>query len=73
MSPRKPIKKAGRPKLPKGDAKAIMLRVRITPEEQKAFEAAASIEDQTVSQWVRETLTEAVRVPEVATFQKKVR
>lgn len=65
-------KKPGRPPLPKGNAKAIMLRVRITPEEQRAFETAASAKDQTVSQWIRETLTEAIRVPEVPTFQNEV-
>lgn len=49
-------KKAGRPPLPKGDAKAVMLRVRITPGEQKAIEAKAKAEKKTVSQWIRHML-----------------
>jgi hypothetical protein len=39
--------------LPKGDAKAIMLRVRITPDELMAVETAAKKSNQTVSEWVR--------------------
>ena len=31
-------KKSGRPKLPKGEAKAVIVRVRLTPEERKAIE-----------------------------------
>lgn len=49
-------KRAGRPTLPKGNAKAVMLRVRITPKELKSFEAAAKATDQTMSEWVREKL-----------------
>jgi predicted HicB family RNase H-like nuclease len=49
-------KKAGRPALPKGNAKAVMLRVRITPKELKAFEAAAKANNQSVSEWIREKL-----------------
>jgi hypothetical protein len=49
---KKPSKR-GRPPLPKGDAKAIMLRVRITPDELTAIEAAAKESNQTVSEWVR--------------------
>ena len=49
-------KKLGRPPLPKGNAKAIMLRVRITPDEAKTVEAAARASRQTVSEWVRSTI-----------------
>ena len=49
--PKKP--KAGRPPLPKGDAKAVMLRVRVTPEERKAIAALAKASKQTVSEWLR--------------------
>jgi hypothetical protein len=49
-------KKVGRPTLPKGNAKAVMLRVRITPVELKAFEGLAKANKQTVSEFVRSTL-----------------
>ena len=49
-------KKVGRPALPKGSAKAVMLRVRITPEESKAVEAAAKAKNQKVSEWIRSTI-----------------
>lgn len=53
---KKPSKR-GRPPLPKGDAKAIMLRVRITPDELTAVEKAAKENNQTVSEWVRNRIT----------------
>ena len=53
--PEKP-RKAGRPPLPKGNAKAVMLRVRVTPEERKAIEAIAKASKQTVSEWLRSKL-----------------
>ncbi len=53
-------KKPGRPPLPKGYAKAIMLRVRITPEDRKVIEAKAKTGNQSVSQWIRSTLAAAV-------------
>jgi len=49
-------KKVGRPALPKGHARATMLRVRITPEERKGLEAAAKSKGQTVSEWLRSTI-----------------
>jgi len=55
--PRQPKPKpVGRPKLAKGDAKAVMLRVRISPAEAKAVEAKAKASKQTVSEWIRSTL-----------------
>jgi hypothetical protein len=54
-------KKPGRPKLANGDAKAIMLRVRITPEEASQIEFAAKISDQTTSEWIRSAVGEAYR------------
>jgi len=53
-------KKIGRPVLPKGDAKAVMLRVRVTPDERKAIEKLAKTTSQTVSQWIRSTLATAI-------------
>jgi uncharacterized protein (DUF1778 family) len=49
-------KKPGRPPLPNGNAKAVMLRVRITPEERTAIENAAKASDKTASEWIRSTL-----------------
>ena len=49
-------KKVGRPTLPKGNARDVMLRVRITPKELKALESAANATGQTVSEWIRKTL-----------------
>lgn len=43
-----------------GDAKAVMLRVRISPAESKAVEAAAKASNQTVSEWIRATLFPSV-------------
>ena len=52
---RKP-KKAGRPPLPKGHAKAGMLRVRVTPDELRAIESRAKAKKQSVSEWIRSTI-----------------
>ncbi len=59
MSAPKP-KKVGRPTLPKGNAREVMLRVRITPKELKDFESAASATDQTMSEWIRKTLNATI-------------
>ena len=58
-APTKP--KKGRPPLPKGDAKAVMMRVRMTLDERRTIEAVAKASKQTVSQWVRSTLTAAIQ------------
>jgi len=52
-------KKPGRPTLPKGEAKAETLRIRVTPSELKAFGAKAKASGQTVSEWIRSTLNAA--------------
>jgi hypothetical protein len=54
--PKTKPKKVGRPKLAKGDAKAVMLRVRISPLEAKTLETKAKASKQTVSEWIRSTL-----------------
>jgi hypothetical protein len=46
-------KKAGRPKLPKGSAKAEMLRIRVTAEELRTIEAAARVSGKTRSEFIR--------------------
>lgn len=52
--PKQPkAKKPGRPLLPKGNAKAGFLRVRMTPAELRIIGSAAKANSQTVSQFVR--------------------
>jgi len=50
--PRKP----GRPPLPKGNAKVVMLRVRVTPDELRTLEQAAKANGQTRSEFIRSKL-----------------
>jgi len=52
-------KRVGRPTLPKGNAKAVMLRVRVTPNDLKAMKATAKASAQNVSEWIRSTLRTA--------------
>ncbi len=54
-------KKAGRPPLPKGNAKEVMLRVRVTPDERQAIETAAKANNQKAAEWIRSTLATAIR------------
>jgi hypothetical protein len=54
-------RKVGRPPLPKGNAKAIMLRVRITAEERKAIADKAKFSKQTASEWIRSALNAAIK------------
>jgi uncharacterized protein (DUF1778 family) len=53
------IRKPGRPKLPKAKAKGVLLSIRTTPDERRAFEAAALAEGLSLSDWSRKKLTEA--------------
>jgi predicted HicB family RNase H-like nuclease len=55
-------KKVGRPKLPKGSAKAGKVQVRLSPAEQKQVEAAAKMRKQSVSEWVRSLIQTALEV-----------
>lgn len=59
MSSKKATKKVGRPKLPKGHAKAQMLRMRINDADLKLFSKAARANDQNLSEWIRVILREA--------------
>ena len=52
-------KKPGRPPLPKGNAKVVMLRVRVTPEEHKAIADKAKFSKQKISEWIRSALNAA--------------
>ena len=54
-------KKVGRPKLPKGEAKGKIVPVRFTNEALKAMEAAAKVNNQTVSEWIRSTVHNAIQ------------
>jgi predicted HicB family RNase H-like nuclease len=58
MPERKP--KVGRPKLPKGEAKAIVLQSRVQPTEKAAYQRAAKSQGIDLSTWVRETLNAAL-------------
>jgi len=53
-------RKAGRPRLPKGEARAGMLRVRVTSEELRAIEMKAKAKKQTISDWIRSTINAAI-------------
>lgn len=53
-------KKIGRPKLPKGHAKGVIVPVRVNGEDRKLFEKAAKAsEHKTLSGWIRHTLRAA--------------
>jgi uncharacterized protein (DUF1778 family) len=56
----KKARKAGRPPLPKGSAKAEFLRIRVTLDERKAIETAAKEKKQSASEWIRSTLNAAI-------------
>ncbi|NUN49113.1 MAG: ribbon-helix-helix protein, CopG family [Candidatus Brocadiae bacterium] len=46
----------GRPKLKRGDAKSVLIQVRVTPEEAKAIEAQAEQQGRPRSEWIRRKL-----------------
>lgn len=58
MPERKP--KVGRPKMPKGEAKAIVLQSRVQPSEKAAYQKAAKSQGKDLSTWIRETLNRSV-------------
>jgi hypothetical protein len=53
-------RKIGRPKLPKGDAKGRIVPVRFNGDDIKRIESAAKASRQTVSEWIRQTLSGAI-------------
>ncbi len=53
-------KKAGRPKLPKGEAMGRVIQVRFTAEDTKSIASAAKASKQTISEWVRSTVHAAI-------------
>ena len=50
--------KRGRPKLPKGDARSVMLHFRLTKAEMEALERKAKVAGATVSNWARTAIIE---------------
>lgn len=54
-------KKMGRPKLPKGEAKGVLIGARFSPEESKQVHDAVREAGQNKSDWVRNTLLSAAR------------
>jgi predicted HicB family RNase H-like nuclease len=53
--------KVGRPPLPKGEAKAIVLQSRVQAAEREKYQKAAKAAGLDLSTWVRETLNRAVQ------------
>jgi hypothetical protein len=51
----------GRPKLPKGEAKGRIVPIRFTADGLKAIAAKAKEKDQTISEWVRDTISAAIQ------------
>jgi predicted HicB family RNase H-like nuclease len=52
--------KVGRPPLPKGEAKAIVLQSRVQPAEKAAYQKAAKSAGVDLSTWVRQTLNKSI-------------
>jgi uncharacterized protein (DUF1778 family) len=61
VSATKKTRKVGRPKLPKGHAKAQMLRMRINDADLKLFTKAAQTSGKNLSAWIRGTLRDAAQ------------
>jgi hypothetical protein len=53
--------KVGRPPLPKGEAKAIVLQSRVQPAEKQNYQKAAKAAGVDLSTWIRQTLNRAVQ------------
>jgi hypothetical protein len=51
-------KKMGRPKLPKGEARAVF-PLRLSSAERALYEASASAKGMSLPNWIRTTLTDA--------------
>jgi uncharacterized protein (DUF1778 family) len=54
-------RKVGRPKLPKGQAKGRIVPVRFSAEELKLVTDAAKAKGQTLSEFMRSTLADAIK------------
>jgi len=51
--------KMGRPKLPKGEVKDVLLGAKFAPDEAKQVHAAVKRENMGKSEWIRKTLLSA--------------
>jgi hypothetical protein len=60
LKQQKKPKRAGRPPLPKGNAKAGFLRVRVTQDELQLIEKRAKANNQTMSEFIRGKLLATV-------------
>jgi hypothetical protein len=56
LSQQNKVRRVGRPKLPKGEAKGRIVPVRFTSDDLKAMAAAAKASKQTLSEWIRSTI-----------------
>jgi predicted HicB family RNase H-like nuclease len=56
-----PKRKPGRPKLPRGWKKSRILPIRFTDDDIKAIAARATEKKQSVSEWIRNTITAALQ------------
>jgi hypothetical protein len=53
---------AGRPPLPVGEAKGVVVACRLTEAERDEVAAAAELDGMTVAQWARKALVDCARV-----------
>ena len=53
--------KVGRPRMPKGEAKAIVLQSRVQPTEKQNYQKAAKAAGVDLSTWIRQTLNQAIK------------
>jgi len=58
--PRKTKPKVGRPSLGK-DARSVVLQSRVQDSEKKAYQRAAEAAGKDLSNWIRETLNQAIK------------
>jgi hypothetical protein len=58
MQPKR--RKPGRPRLPKGEGKKVVIHVRVGAAEAEAIEAAAKAANKKPSAWIRSTLSAAI-------------
>lgn len=54
-------RRVGRPKLPKNEAKGRIVPVRFTADDLKAMESKAREKEQTLSEWIRSTVSAAIQ------------
>ena len=54
-------RKAGRPSLPQGEARAVMTPIRLQENERALYEQAAKKAGLSLSEWIRQTLRVALK------------